>query len=567
MKSFFIVIYLILISPFFLFSQNFSEVASSININAGFGSSFFQGGISFCDFNQDGWDDLTFATESGKHLHFYENVNGTYQLLIPAPVLNTHEGKQVLWVDYDNDGDKDFFYSTFNNNVFLYQNDGNFNFTDVSVSANIKIPSNRTFGASFADFDNDGWLDLYICTLSSSYKQSYLLRNNQNGTFTNVTNNHVVNINPNNYQTFCSVFFDFDNDLSPDIATSNDRPGNENSLFKNVNGIYSDASISTGLNININSMNAVAADYDNDSDLDLYHTNLPHTSTCENKLMQNNNGVFSDVGTASGAGFTNLYGSGNPLRVGWGANFFDYDNDLDLDLYVCNSYTADGLSNALYVNDGTGNFTEPLVNGLPNDDVPSYCNAIGDINNDGNLDIAVCNGYPHNFYIWQNNETNSNNWIKIQLEGTIVNRDAIGTWIDAYMGADKRVRYTHCGQAFLAQNSNQHHIGIGIHTQLDSLVIRWQSGNIDKIYNIPANQTIKVKEGEGLVNPLECPDELFLHTVESMNNYDADLIIQSDAILPLSTQIQYRAENCIQMLPTFEVPLGTEFDAFIQGCK
>lgn len=539
----------------------FQDIAPTIGITTGSGNGLFGAGISFCDFNGDGLDDLTLGTSFGLPIRFFENINGTLTE-IPPLIPNTEEVKQILWADYDNDGDKDLFISVYNGFNRLYNNDGNMNLTDVTIASQIPANQNPTFGASFVDFDNDGWLDLYIANrgfnTSSSIKTNLLLRNNQNGTFTNVTNAQMVG--NGNTLTFMGVFFDYNKDLFPDLCLIEDKSF-PNVFLRNSAGNFADVSVASNMDVIMDAMNGGVGDYDNDGDLDIYITNttpgVTNVPQQGNVLFRNNNdGTFTDVAPSAGVVYNNW---------SWGGNWLDYDNDMDLDLYVCSSTST---PNAFYENDGSGNFTLPFPMGLPGDNTVTMVNAIGDFNNDGLMDMAVCANNPDPFLIWENTSPTTHNWIKVALEGVQSNRDGIGAWIETTTNGFTQFRYPMSGEAFLAQNTQNHHIGIGSNTLIDNITIKWPSGVIDVINNVLPNQRIVVKEGMGLIlgNVQACANTLHVNATINNTTYIADQILTSDGIIPTGFMIQFQAGDCIELQADFEVELGADFETTMQGC-
>ena len=470
-----------------LMAQTFSEVANSIGVIGNYGTNNLGGGISFCDFDGDGDDDLTFGTKSTEPVAFYRNDGGAFTK-IAAPVAHMGNSKQVLWADYDNDGDKDLFVCDYADRNYLYRNNGGMNFTDVTIAAGLNTIPTQTWGATFGDYDNDGNLDLYVCNRGELNAQdNFMYRNNGDGTFTDVsvaTNTQIGVVDP----VFCAIFFDYNVDGWQDLYIAVDRIGYPNRLLKNNgDGTFTDASVGSGADIEINAMNSGGGDYDGDGDIDLYVTNTPEG----NAFFKNNgDGTFTDVASTNGTFFE---------RVGWGASFFDYDNDTDLDLYVSSMLNNLG-PNAMYVNNGAGSFTEPLfaTGGLGGaDTMASIANTIGDYNNDGLLDIAVSNHLEQPFMIWINQTSNANNFLKVNVEGTISNRDGIGAWVEVYTNGQKQVRLKHCGEAYLGQTSGSLHFGIGTAAQADSVIVRWVGGNVDKWTNISANTTFDAVELQG----------------------------------------------------------------------
>lgn len=473
-----------------LISQTFINRATDFGIVDGYGDlgwEEFGGGVSFFDFNGDGWDDLCFPTADGDSLLLFHNNQGVFEK-IDGLVLETAATKQLLWADIDNDGDKDLLVTNFMAANHLYENDGNMNLTDITLSANFFLFPDPTYGAAFADYDSDGFLDLYITNRSNGLFDNftnYLWKNNGNNTFTNVA--IQTNTSDGMKVSFCASFIDINQNLRPDIYIANDRLA-KNSMYLNNGNTYSDISFSSGTDTVVNAMNVGSGDFNNDGHLDIYVTN-----TTEGNVLFKNNGdeTFTDMATSSGVAFN---------QVSWGANFFDYDNDGDLDLYVSSEEVEDGKTNALYENLGDGTFHQPLPDGIAGDTLRSFGNAIGDFNLDGKMDVVVVNALGDPMLIWENQTDNDNNWLKVNLEGVDSNRDGIGSWIEIYHDGQKQVRYTQCGTAYLAQNTQTEHFGLGSFETLDSVIVRWQSGTIDKFENVLANQILEVLEGMTIVS-------------------------------------------------------------------
>lgn len=470
----------------------FHNVADSVGIFHTYGDGLFGGGLSFYDFDGDGWDDLTLTSKYGESLSFYKNMGGTFEVAGTPFVANQSESKQVLWVDVDNDGDKDLFITGryFNGSqpnlarTRLYENDGNFNFTDITVSSGLPIEEAPTFGANFGDVNNDGWLDLLVMNRSgySSPYINHLYLNNGNGTFSD----HTSAIPMDTTMIFCGAFFDFDNDLDQDIYMAADKYFG-NPFFRNEgNAVFTEAGQISGAGISIDAMNVGVGDYDNNGYLDIYCTNTYNSPDGGSKLLRNNgNGTFDEVAVLAGVEYTS---------VGWGANWLDLDNDGDLDLYVSGTWPAyPQTQSTCYVNDGTGTFSMPNM-GFVGDITASYTNAVGDFNNDGFPDIMVNNEGPDKSQLWMNHGGDSH-WLKVKLEGIISNRDGIGSFIECYLDGQKTIRYTHCGIAYLAQNSGTEIFGLGQSMVVDSLKVRWLSGVVDVLYGVDADQVIQVMEG------------------------------------------------------------------------
>lgn len=481
----------------FFYSQSqvsFTESAISHGIDVSYVGSTFGGGVSFVDFDDDGWDDISFTSESGEELIFFKNNNGSFARVTFTGVSNTNESKQITWVDYDNDGDKDLFVTSIVGTNKFYRNDGNMSFTDISSSIGFFQDDLFTYGASFADIDNDGDLDAFLSNRDgvNENQRNYLYRND-NGTFIDITQS--AGISMDNHLSFCSIFFDYDNDGDQDIYISNDKPIYKNLLYRN-NGdaTFTDVSDDSGAGIEINAMSTTIGDFNNDGFFDIYVTNTPQG----NALLKNNgDGTFTDVADSTGTIFDS---------VGWGAVFLDADNDTLLDLYVSGNFDENMpsfLSAAFYHQETSDNFVIPSNIGFDNDLSVSYCNAIGDINNDGKPEVVVSNDTDkHN--LWENTSNNTNNWLKVKLEGTVSNKDGIGNKIEIRANGVSQYRYTLAGEGYLSQNSNYEFFGLADATNIEYIKVTWNTtGQVETINNVQPNQTIKIQEGNGVLSTTE----------------------------------------------------------------
>lgn len=476
---------------------NFQDIAAAQQIMHNYGVQVPSGGVSFYDFNGDGWDDLTLATEIGQPIAIYQNDHGHFKAIESFFPDETLQG-QVLWVDYDNDGDKDFFMASLNGANRLYQNDGHFNMTDVTAQVGLTTEQFLTYGAAFGDFDRDGWLDLYLGKRTGvpSENTHLLYKNRGDGTFVEVA--RAKGADDPAKIPFCSAFFDYNNDSWPDIYTANDRFSGNTLLRNNKNGTFTDVSSYSRTGINMNAMSVTVGDYNNDQLPDIYVTNTQGG----NVLLRNNgNENFTEVAAAAGVGF---------YSVGWGALFFDADNDGWQDLYVSGALPGPEInSSAFYYNLQDGSFSQPDV-GFSGDTVASYSNALGDFNRDGKADIVVMNRAPYNSQLWSNQTQTDHHWISVQLEGVLSNRDAIGSHIQIYAGALTTSHFTQCGTGFLGQNSSSVLFGLGQHSVVDSLVIRWPTGHADRLYDIASGEEVYIVEGSTTGGDIEVSPEVQL---------------------------------------------------------
>lgn len=465
----------------------FTNVAADLGIDHTSNVIFFAGGLSFCDFNQDGLEDLTLSKYFSQ-IQLLEFDGTTYtDVSIQYGIANTLRSETPIWADYDNDGDKDFFISNRGATSRLFRNEGNLTFIDVTAAVGLSLAANETMPVAWADYDNDGYLDLYVGN-RDLVVGNYLYHNNADGTFTNVTT--IAGVSDIGHLALAVSFLDYDNDGWQDIYVANDL-NKRNTLFhNNMDGTFTDVSDVSGAGLIIDGMGIAIGDYDNNGYLDMYVSNMPDG----NKLLKNNgDGTFTEVSDQLGVAFNKLC---------WGVTFFDYDNDTDLDLHVC---ASDGPGargdldnrNILYKNLGNGTFAVASGTGLDIDSSFSYGSAVADYNNDGFLDLAILNAYGTKTQLWKNNG-GSNNWFKVNLEGTISNRDGVGSIIEVTLGSQKFIRSTHCGISYQSQNSFTETIGIGQAAVIDTVKIKWPSGIVDIYTNIAAGSTINSLEGETL---------------------------------------------------------------------
>ncbi len=502
-------------------SYQYSNVASSVGIDHTYILNNSGGGSSFYDFDMDGNDDITLATGEGELIHFYKNIGSGFEK-VDLGITNIAKAKSVIWVDYDNDGDKDFYVAEFDGYNKLYKNDGLMNFTDETISSGLPVDSVRSFGAIWGDYNRDGHLDLYYTArnsgASSTGHKNRLFKNNGDGTFEERT--YYTHADDTGKLPFCSAFFDYNKDNWPDIYIANDRDKG-NTLLMNDTGIFEDVSEACNADLEIDAMNVAIGDIDNNGLQDIYITNTPSGSALLTCNTDSNTYTFEEEAGDRGVGF---YG------IGWGANFLDANNDGWQDLYVSGMLIgSDVISSKLYINDQSG-FFDPATEGLVGDTVRSFTNAIGDWNNDGVADIVVNNSEYFNSQLWSSSG-GENNWIKIGLQGVLSNRDAIGTSVELFYENGYQYHYTHCGIGFMGQNSSNLLIGLGGVSQIDSIKLLWPTGHIDIMYDIPSNQKITLVEGfftngDIYVDPLISTSTINLHRSQDLSIYPNPAINQ-----------------------------------------
>jgi hypothetical protein len=480
------------------YSQGYTNTAAQQGLNFTVIEPFpdFGTGVCFYDFDGDGWDDLSFGNVDGE-LKFYRNVQGTLQAM-PEIVHSTGKNSQILWADIDNDGDPDLLVTTFLGPVRLFRNNGNWSFTNVTASSGfVQEPGNR-WGASFGDYDKDGFLDLYVCTYiyqpeEYAYsKLNHLYHNNGNGTFTDVT--LIAGVGDGLKASFQSTWVDFDEDGWPDLFVINDFAAS-NSLYRNNgDGTFTDMALELGLaQTGEHCMSISLSDFDLDGDLDLYITNtgiFPQTNNARHMLLVNDGtGHFTESST--------LYGL-DIFEWGWGALWVDHDNDGSDDLYIAtHRELAAPVANLFFKNEGGTSFTaRPDL--FPGQGLTkSHTVARGDLNGDGYADIVVQNQEPFQPMLWVN-EGGSASHVRIGVEGVVSNRQAVGTWIRVYAEGRVHTQYTVCGENYLSQSSQYVHFGLGSATGIDSVVVEYLSGHVDRYYDLPVDTLYRFLEGETL---------------------------------------------------------------------
>ncbi len=507
-------------------SQTYIDESANLNFNHSFEQATFGAGCSFYDFNKDGLDDLTLPGLNG-NVSFFRNTSNGFQevnyINLTSVVLS------IVWVDYDNDGDADISLTEEDGLFRLFRNNGQFNFQEIPLNISENIPTDN-YGISWADYDDDGFLDFYVCRyVNNAFGEetltNLLIKNNGDGTFEDVTIEAAVG---NGYkQSFSSTWADFNKDGHIDLYVVNDRCIWPNVLFiNNGDGTFTDSSASSNSDLAVSAMSSTVGDADNDNDLDIYVTD----GTPGNHLLENvDNGIFQDLFPNSG---TEVY------QNCWGANWVDYDNDGWKDLYVCSSFPGVSLNNLL-VNDGTGELSNS-TDIIPMNSENSYSVSKGDYNNDGFHDLLVLNKAPSNSLLLRNTGNNTNAFVKISLEGTVSNKDAAGTEITVFADGNSHFDTQFFGTNFCSQDSQRLIFGIGNTAQIDSIHVLWPSDLEETHYNIAINSSVKFIEGETLqtsiqiFNGLElCPGDI----TELGVSIEADSVIWSTTTNSISIEI------------------------------
>ena len=455
----------------------FEDMTEYWNIPISTENAQFGNGLSLYDFNNDGLDDITIAeNQSGIACYVNDGDGFTLYQYFPAP----YNIRQVMWVDFDNDLDPDLFYTTSGHGIHLYKNNGNWQFTEITNMGN--LPANlHAYGASWGDYDRDGYLDVFVCVYDYGNEPTYpnyLLHNNGDESFEEV--GEILSVDSYANNSFQSCWYDFDNDGWLDLYVINDHfAGNE--FYRNSNGQYfENLSIINGSGVMMDAMSNSISDFDNDGDADIYVTN----DTYGNNLLVNDNGVFTNMAIEAGVATND---------ASWGALWFDIDLDglQDLQVSTSDGDTLNGI-NYVFRNLGDGTFINTEYDNLL---LSSFVCAKGDLNNDNRWDYMVCNSAPSSTTPWKNKSV-LNHSVKINLQGTISNRDAVGTSIEYFYGGNRRVLQTQCGENYISQDSQHEILATSTFSVIDSVLLHWPSGWVDVHYNLPVDSFYHFIEGE-----------------------------------------------------------------------
>ena len=487
-------------------------------------------GGAFLDYDNDGYLDLYLVNSAAPSMLFRNNGDGTFKDVTSSAKVDNQGsyGHGVAGGDYDNDGYVDIYVTNFGSNR-LYHNNGDGTFADVTAQADVG-DTRWSSSATFFDYDSDGYLDLYVVnyvnyTLDASAPICFespvfgatekvrgychpknfegtpdrLYRNNGDGTFTDAT--EAANIrDPGGLflgKGLGVVAADFDTDGNPDLYVANDDTPNY--LFYNKgDGTFAEIAILTGCAYSADGvaqagMGVDAADYNNDGFLDLFVTNFSYET---NTLYRNNgDGTFTDVS------YKARLGEESYLLLGFGTGFFDPDSDGYLDIFIANGHifpnvehTTDVLSykqpNQLFRNQGNSTFAEIR---LEDQHAVSRGTLFGDYDNDGDTDLLVTQ-LNDSVTLLRNENPTLNNWLRLKLIGTRSNRGGIGTRVTLTLGTESQTREVHRGYSYLSSNDPRLLFGLGERTVVDRLHIRWQSGVVQVLENLAANQELVVTE-------------------------------------------------------------------------
>ena len=441
--------------------------------------------VSWADYNNDGFEDV-FVTDydaSVPNVLYTNNGDNTFTAYSQAPIsTDVASSISSTWGDYDNDGDLDLFVC---NNLgaynFLYTNNGNGTFTKVTTG-DIVNHDGYSHGASWGDYNNDGFLDLFVTDFMET-KHNLLYKNNGDGTFTRDLTAAVV-LTP--AKSISPSWVDFDSDRDLDLFISN--YGNANALYENKgNGVFELLSSSAVTQTIGNSTGASWADVDNDQDLDLFVSYASHENN--EFFLNNGDGTFTSQSNIITSAENDSHGS----------TFADFNNDGLIDLFVTND--AHGANN-FYTNLGNGNFVE-FETDLAKDLENSFGTATGDIDNDGDADLFVANHTGEANALYLNKKGTCLSKTCVNLVGLESNGSAIGAQLfvtatmDGQSVTQMREITAQSGGGTGGQNSMKSSFGLGDATIIDEIRVEWPSGITQILTNQPINNCLTITEQSG----------------------------------------------------------------------
>ena len=506
-------------------------------------------GVAIFDYDNDGWPDIFvvngttlegFPKGKDPTNHLFRNQHdGTFSdVTVKARLAATGWGQGVCVGDYDNDGWEDLFVTYYGRNR-LYHNKGDGTFEEVSIAAGVAGTRTRwATGCAFLDYDRDGLLDLVVANyvdfdLSKAPKPgegvscmwkgvpvmcgprglapdtNILYHNLGKGKFDDVTRRAQIDRTPGHY-CFSISTLDYNDDGWPDIYVACDST--PSILYRNNrDGTFTDVGVVAGAALNEDGraqagMGSTVGDYNGDGLLDIFRTNFSDDTS---SLYRNNgDGTFTDATFQAGLGLHTSY-------LGWGAMFFDFDNDGWPDLLTINGHVYPEVDayklgsdyrepRLLFRNNGQGTFTDISASAGPAFAVHDSGRglAVGDLWNDGRLSAVISNmNSPVALLV--NQTRNANHWIAFRAVGTKSNRDGIGARLRLRVGARTLVDEVRSGSSYSSNSDMRVHFGLGSASKVDSVEVRWPSGLAerftaapDKIHTLTEGSGTRVESGE-----------------------------------------------------------------------
>ena len=531
-------LFTLLFCSIFFMHKSFAQTRfKDVTVEAGINHVFkvyegmFGGGACVIDYNNDGYEDVYITGGMNDDVLYKNNGNGTFTNVFENSGLTLtkkYVTQGVTGADVNRDGFVDLFVTTITSRDkkqtipreinLLFLNNGNGTFRDATKEYGLDQMYSFSTSASFGDINADGWPDLYVGNYFNEFTgklsvindatvvqanqiaKGYLLLNEGGKKFKDVSDDYGLDFRGFG---FGGVFTDFDNDGDQDLFINHDfgYKRTPDMLLENKypSEKFTDVAKEKGMDLRINSMGTAVGDYNNDGLMDYYMTNIKFNYFMVN---QGPGKPFVDKATELGLGF---------FAISWGANFADFDQDGDVDLFVSNgdlNPDCHPMANFYYEN-SNGKFQDKAAAyGLADYGI-GRGSVVFDYDNDGDLDLLVVNQEPvlpdypaPSVTKLYRNDSTTGNWIKIALKGVQAESHGLGSKIEVEAGGKKMIREIDGGaSSHLSQNSVIAHFGLGNAIKIDKITVYWTGGNMQTITNVNANQLLTITEIPALKKP------------------------------------------------------------------
>ncbi len=533
--KFYAIFFFLLLFSFNSYSQVFTEIAKQAGINHQFevfeGS--FGGGACVFDFNNDGFEDVFIAGGMAPDVLYLNKGDGTFENVYEKSGLETkikYVSTGAVSADFNKDGWRDLFITTITTKDnkkkiprapnLLFINNGNGTFRDATKEYGLEEYPSFSTAAMIGDVNEDGYPDIYVGNYFKDFEGKLSLIDDEVIVNSNQMARGFLLINKGGKKFvdeyadygmthtgfgFGGVFTDFDNDHDLDLIINNDF-GYKNSpdlLLENMypDKEFKDVSNTLKMNLAMNAMGTAVGDYNGDGLLDYFISNIK-----ANKFMvnQGKGKPFINMSKELGTAFSRVADAGGIYQpVSWGANFADFDNDGDLDLFVANGCLNPYVepNPDYYFENVNGHYVKKSEEKKLADRGVSRGSVVFDFDNDGDLDLLVVNQKPinNNFSdpsptLLYRNDSVAGNWLKVQLTGIDADKNGIGSRVEVIIGGKKMIREIDGGSSHSSQNSVIAHFGLGDAKIVDTVRIIWLGGKEQVLLHQNANQLLKITE-------------------------------------------------------------------------
>lgn len=474
------------------------------------------------DVNGDGYTDLLIARDEKTPLLYVNNGDGTFSDETVARGLGDISNVGGFAAgDFDNDGDPDIFVAPRNGSrFFLFINNGSGGFTEEAEARGAAVETtlqpHRGYSVGVVDYDLDGYLDVYVSEWgvpgnADDAKHSVLLRNRGGefaAHFENVTEQAGL-VQPNNRSMhfgFSSGWGDFDGDGWPDLVLVSDF-GSSKMYWNNGDGSFSETTIASKMGLDENGMGLAIGDYDQDGRLDVFVSSIYDRYSNNRDGSHTGNKLYRYIGDRQ---FSEVASDAGVARSGWGwgAAFFDYENDGDADLVVTNgSIVSAGLNpnlnpyveavddpTTLYLNEGDGQFADRTVaSGISDRDLGKAV-VVFDFEKDGDEDLFITNSGGRPILYRNDASSNENSYLRFSFEGTLSNRDGYGCLVRVTVGEKVQTQLYNPSNAYMGQREPFLHFGLGSASRAARVEVTWPSGALQVLEDVDANQVLELVE-------------------------------------------------------------------------